>query len=206
MPGQVKTRLCPPLAPEQAAALYEAMLRDILSQDPLGPEIERALWFTPEEAQSWFASAAGGWRLYPQRGADLGERMLGLFRTHAAQGRDRIVLRGSDSPTLPAETVVGAFAALDRADVVLCPDPDGGYNLIGLREAHDALFELEMSTHTVLEQTVARARNLGLGVELLPAHHDVDTAADLARLEPDERTPRTARCLANLRGSMASLP
>ena len=205
VPGEVKTRLCPPLQPEQAAALYEAMLRDILSQDPVGTEVARALWFTPEAARDWFVRAAHpGWRLYPQQGPDLAARMRQLFRTHAAEGGDRIVLRGTDSPTLPSETVAGAFDALDRAHVVLCPDRDGGYNLIGLREPCDALFELEMSTDTVLDQTVERARGLGLRVELLPDHHDVDTAADLGRLQPDARTPRTARWLASLRDSMRS--
>jgi glycosyltransferase A (GT-A) superfamily protein (DUF2064 family) len=79
---------------------------------------------------------------------------------------------------------------------VLCPDRDGGYNLIGLRAACDGLFALELSHAGVLSQTLAKARALGLRAELLPAHHDVDTHADLLQLIPaldPERTPRTLR-------------
>ncbi len=200
--GEVKTRLCPPLRPEQAAAFYEAMLRDVLERPAPGPGIERALWFTPAGAREWFAAAAPGYRLYVQRGATLPERMCALFHEHAAEGCRRIVLRGTDSPTLPDATVALAFAALERVPLVLCPDEDGGYNLIGLREPADELFDLELSTASVLEKTLERAAALGLAAECLPAHHDVDTFEDLARLRPDERTPRTARWLAELRGSM----
>lgn len=201
-PGLVKTRMCPPLRPEQAASLYEAMLLDILDQPGPDEGIARSVWFTPEDARDWFSRAAPGRRLYVQRGAHLAERMALLFRTHAAEGHDRVVLRGTDSPTLPAGTIEAAFAELERADLVLCPDRDGGYNLVGLREPADPLFDLEMSTGSVLEQTLARARELGLVVHLLPEHHDVDTIADLRLLEPDERTPRTARWLKSARDSI----
>ncbi len=201
VPGSVKTRLCPPLTLEEAAAGYEAMLLDVLDQAP-PPGVERALWFTPEEQRGWFERAAPGWPLYAQRGPDLAARMAALFEVHAAQGHGRMVLRGSDSPTLPAETVAAAFAALDEADVAICPDRDGGYNLIGLCRPAPALFGLEMSTASVLEDTLARARREGLQVRLLPAWHDVDTVADLAQLEPCARAPRTTRWLATARASI----
>lgn len=200
--GSVKTRLCPPLAPGQAAALYEAMLGDILEQHAATAtaDADLALWYAPPEAGAWFeAHVPRAYRLLPQLGPDLPARMAALFRAHAREGYRRIVLRGTDSPTLPAARVSEAFAALERAELVLCPDRDGGYNLIGLRGACDPLFELEMSTASVLDSTLARSRALGLRCALLPPHHDVDTAADLALLRADlelERAPRTARWLA----------
>jgi rSAM/selenodomain-associated transferase 1 len=177
-PGQVKTRLVPPLTPEQAAELYEAMLLDILDQH-LGAEMERALWYTPAEERGWFERAVpAGYRLLPQRGPDLAARMAELFRFHAAEGFDRIVLRGTDSPTLPVARVDQAFGELESSDLVLCPDRDGGYNLIGLRGACDPLFHLEMSTAGVLDQTLVRAAELGLRVWRLDPHYDVDTGDD----------------------------
>jgi len=197
VPGQVKTRLASEISLENAAALYEAMLLDILDQHAPRCTWERALWFAPAEARAWFERAApAGWQLVAQQGPDLGSRMAALFRFHASEGFDRIVLRGTDSPTLPLERVSEAFAALERAELALCPDRDGGYNLIGLRGACDGLFALELSHAGVLSQTLAKARSLGLRAELLPAHHDVDTFADLLRLAPelDSRlTPRTLR-------------
>ncbi len=195
IPGLVKTRLAPELSLEAAAALYEAMLLDILDQHAARRTSDLSLWFAPAGQRAWFERAAPAhFRLIAQSGPDLASRMAALFRTHAAEGYDRIVLRGSDSPTLPLERVEEAFDALERADLVLCPDRDGGYNLVGLRAPHDALFALELSHAGVLAQTLAQARALGLRADLLPAHHDVDTFADFLLLSPnlDARlTPRT---------------
>ena len=192
VPGEVKTRLMPQLSAERAAQLYAAMLEDVLEQHAAEVDCELALWYTPEGGEAWFAAhAPARYRRLAQRGADLSERMRALFQFHAREGAERIVLRGTDSPTLPAARAREAFAALERFPVALCPDRDGGYNLIGLREPHDALFALEFSRSTVLGATLARARELSLACELLPAHHDVDTWDDLVRLGP-ELDPRCA--------------
>jgi rSAM/selenodomain-associated transferase 1 len=196
--GQVKTRLAPQLRPDEAAALYEAMLLDILDQHALDTW-RLALWFTPDTARDWFrAKAASVWALYAQSGPDLAARMRALFETHAAEGGDRIVLRGTDSPTLPADRVASAFEKLEANDLVLCPDRDGGYNLIGLRRPCPTLFELRLSTGSVLDETLAGADSAGLRVALLETHYDVDVPADLERLRADvtaARTPRTLRWL-----------
>jgi hypothetical protein len=199
VPGRVKTRLSPPFSHEEAASLYEAMLLDIVGQHSRAGDFDRAIWYEPAEGSEWFRCAVpAAYRQLPQSGRNLAERMRNLFRKHAAEGYTRIVLRGTDSPTLPLERIAEAFAALELSDVVLCPDRDGGYNLIGLTVPRDELFELEMSTASVLEQTLARARDANLSCELLPAHYDVDTASDLELLEPElteALTPRTLRWL-----------
>lgn len=216
VPGQVKTRLCPPLAPEEAAELYQAMLLDIVEQHAadVDPQLELALWFAPAEAESWFRKhVPSRYRVLPQRGPNLAARMRALFHHHAAQGAVRMVLRGTDSPTLPGARVREAFEALGSADLVLCPDRDGGYNLIGLRKPADRLFEVEMSTESVLEATLVRSGELGMSVALLEPHHDVDTGPDLSLLAREvdaEQTPRThawlARNPAALGSSAAPVP
>ncbi len=199
VPGQVKTRLVPPLRAEQAAALYEAMLLDILDQHARAPGVDRVLWYAPADAAEWFERVLPpGWGLRPQRGDSLAARMAQLFRDHAAEGYDRMVLRGTDSPTLPLERIEAAFEALDRVDLVLCPDRDGGYNSIGLSAPCDELFELQTSSASLLELTLERARSVGLRAATLAPHYDVDTAADLSRLRRDAETrttPRTRRWL-----------
>ena len=200
--GKVKTRLSPPFSFEEAASFYEAMLRDILDQHSRS-EVDRVVWYEPNSAGDWFRDVVPEeYRLLPQRGDTLAERMQYLFHRHAVEGYTRVVLRGTDSPTLPIDRVEEAFDRLDNSDVVLCPDLDGGYNLIGLKGPQDSLFELEMSTASVLDQTLERARTAGLRVELLPAHHDVDTERDLKLLEPElseALTPRTQRWLRDFR-------
>ncbi|MEO6726584.1 MAG: DUF2064 domain-containing protein, partial [Blastocatellia bacterium] len=91
----------------------------------------------------------------------------------------------SDSPTLPTAWLARAARALtapgDR--VVLGPAADGGYYLIGLKQAHRHLFtDVAWSTARVLEQTMQRAAEISLEVELLPTWYDVDDAASLAEL------------------------
>lgn len=195
--GQVKTRLSPPLDPAEAARLYEAMLLDIVDQHAREEGVQLYLWFAPDSAESWFRKQVPApYTLRAQQGASLADRMRSLFRYHAAQGATRTVLRGTDSPTLPTARVREAVEALAGADLVLCPDRDGGYNLIGLREPVDPLFDLEMSTESVLETTLRCAQGLGMRVALLEPHHDVDVAADLALLAREvspEIAPRTYR-------------
>jgi rSAM/selenodomain-associated transferase 1 len=206
VPGRVKTRLVPPLTSEQAADLYRAMLLDVIDLHADEPAA-RAIWHDPPEAADWFrANAPSDFALRAQRGRDLGERLAAAFRDAAAEGYGAVVVRGTDSPTLPRARVREAFAGLRRADLVLCPDRDGGYNLIGLREPCDALFSIGMGNETVLARTLERARGAGLRAELLDAHYDVDTARDLVALGRDVASgaaPRTARCLAELRDSIA---
>jgi rSAM/selenodomain-associated transferase 1 len=199
LPGQVKTRLSPPLSPTECAQLYEAMLLDVIDQHARAGDRDLALWCAPAESAAWFqARVPVGCRVLPQRGTDLGARLAAAFRAHAAEGYGRIAVRGTDSPTLPLERVAAAFAGLERSDLVLCPDRDGGYNLIALRAACDPLFEVELSTESVLEQTRKRALELGLSCTILPPHHDVDVIADLERIRGElsvELTPRTLEWL-----------
>src|SRR3954469_23860080 len=98
VPGHVKTRLCPPLDAREAAALYTAMLLDILDQHAV-ERVDRALWYTPAEGRPWFEKhCPSGYPLQLHQGPDLPQRMRELFRSHASEGYRSIVLRGTDSP------------------------------------------------------------------------------------------------------------
>jgi len=197
VPGQVKTRLSPPLSLEDCAQLYEAMLFDVIEQHARSIESALALWCAPPEAVGWFeARVPAAFDVLPQRGATLAARLAFAFREHVARGCERIVVRGTDSPTLPLARISEAFDALECVDLVLCPDRDGGYNLIGLRAPCDALFEIELSTGSVLEQTRKRAERIGLRSLILPAHHDIDRPADLERVRPELSMALTPRTLA----------
>jgi hypothetical protein len=67
---------------------------------------------------------------------------------------------------------------------VLGPSSDGGYYLLGLKVAHRRLFEgIAWSTERVAEQTLDRAREIGLEVYRLPVWYDVDDAESLRRLQ-----------------------
>jgi rSAM/selenodomain-associated transferase 1 len=195
-PGQVKTRLCPPFTPEQAAAFYACMLDDVLETSARAAAalgLEAVLAVHPPEAASTLPAPAGV-RREPQRGADLGARMEHALARELAEGRRPVLLRGSDSPTLGLAALGAALDALASTDLVICPDRDGGYNLVGLCRPAPGLFDHPMSTGSVLADTLAHAERCGLSHALLPAGFDVDRAADLELLAAARSRGLAADC------------
>ncbi len=182
-PGQVKTRLSPPLSPEEAAQLYHLFLQDILEEVARVPEVRLAMAFSPQEAQGFFRNLAPpGTELFPQVGADLGERMAQAFARGFAAGFGPVLLRGGDVPDLPAAVVSEAIEVLaaGRDQVVLGPSLDGGYYLVGLSQPQPLLFRGPVwSSSTVLTDTLRLAREQGLRVHLLPSWPDIDTYDNL---------------------------
>jgi uncharacterized protein len=206
-PGQVKTRLSPPLSPEQAAQLYHSFLLDICEEMARVPEMRLAVGFSPLRAQGFFRGLTPpGTDLFPQEGADLGERMARAMARGFAANFGPVVLRGSDVPDLPAAVISEAreVLAAGQAQVVLGPCPDGGYYLVGLAEPHPPLFKgPAWSSPTVLTDTLSLARQLGLRVHLLPPWPDIDTYENLQTFlqraqvspQPGWRSHETARRL-----------
>ena len=195
-PGRVKTRMVPPLSPQQASDLYCEMLQDVLiTSGRIAAEIGLAPILAvhpPSAAFTLARSAPTEFLIVPQRGADLGERMEWAIREAAASGADRTLLRGSDSPILDLEQIEAALASLDDFDLVISPNLGSGYNLIGVRKPTPGLFDHPMSTRTVLEDTLANAAALGLRTEVQRASFDLDTASDLNRLAAARRGPSGA--------------
>jgi uncharacterized protein len=193
-PGQTKTRLTPPLLPEQAALLYECFLRDTLDLMRAVPDVQRTLAYLPLTARDYFTALAPDFDLIPQVGADLGVRLDQALMHYLLLGYDQTVIMNSDGPTLPIGYLLQAFAELaSEAEVVLGPCDDGGYYLIGLRRpAPRLLRDVRMSTSHVLIDTLALADEENLRVALLPAWYDVDDAASLARLMVELKTAPAA--------------
>ena len=195
-PGNTKTRLSPPLSPEQASALYECFLADTLDQIRQVEGVERVIAYLPAHAHGYFHRLAPDFQLIQQQGADLGARLDHALTSYLSHGYDHAVIMDSDSPTLPAEHLSQAFTALsDGAQVVLGPCEDGGYYLIGCSQPVPRLLrEVRMSTPTVAADTIRLANEAGLHLVQLPTWYDVDDGASLVRLaqEIEESDPRTA--------------
>jgi rSAM/selenodomain-associated transferase 1 len=186
--GSVKTRLAPPLTLGEAAALQACFLLDtaerIAALEAAG--CAGVAVYTPEGAEALFNELLpAGFRLVPQRGEGLGDRLRNAAVDILAAGYASVCLVDSDSPTLPPAALTRAVAALEQPGerVVLGPADDGGYYLVGVKASCPRLFaDIAWSTDRVLAQTVARARELGLEVELLPRWYDVDDGPSLRRL------------------------
>ena len=208
-PGEVKTRLCPPLSAAQAAELYRCFLLDKIEQVRALKEVTPAIAYVPAEARPTFQTLAPGFALVAQRGDDLGARLANSFEEFLKNGFTAALAIDSDTPTLPIAFLEQALVLIwnPSVDLVLGPSEDGGYYLIGLRALHRELFEgIPWSTSQVLLETIRRAEERGLRIAQLPPWYDVDTPDDLERLkavleETDTPEPRqTRRFLMVLRG------
>lgn len=185
LPGTVKTRLSPPLTPEEAAALYGCMLEDSIAMARTLSGITPFIFFQNDPgAAEYFETLAPEILLFPQAGENLGERLENAFAGTFELGSTEIAVIGTDSPDLPSEYIFEAFSRLDyeQTDVVLGPADDGGYYLLGLKRVWEELFRgLPWSSRELLAASIERAKNLSLGVSLLPSWYDIDTEADLKR-------------------------
>lgn len=212
-PGQVKTRLAPPLSAEEAAALNICFLRDISAAiTRVGGNARGIGCFTPVDAEEMYRDIFPvDFQLLAQRNGDLSQRLVGAIEDLLALGFASVCLINSDSPTAPTAVFAEAAGLLSspNKEVVLGPSDDGGYYLIGTTKPQPRLFEaIDWSTDRVRLQTLERAAEIGLGVHLLPGCYDVDDRRTLHRLcddlfnpnalEDPERAPATREFLRDI--------
>jgi rSAM/selenodomain-associated transferase 1 len=187
--GSVKTRLVPVLSAEEARDLHRALLGDVLDRSVGALEGNATVflaWSETVPAGSEGDAVAPGVKVETQSGRDLGERMALAIQSKLRDGFKRVVILGSDSPTLPASHLTGAFDALREVEVVLGPAADGGYYLIGMSRLHLEIFrDIQWGTGGVLAATHQRLKKSGTRSRDLGMWHDVDTPEDVGRLFRD---------------------
>jgi rSAM/selenodomain-associated transferase 1 len=184
--GTVKTRLTPLLTPTEAAQLYEAFLLDSLdAYRCLGADVR--LYLAPSVRPVPEDFAPDETPRHTQRGEGLGARMLNAFVETFVAGYERVLIIGTDHPTLPLAFIERGFEELDSPfSIVLGPSDDGGFYLLGMNEVYPQLFEGMLYSHPeVLAQTLERAETTGAAVSVLPPWYDVDTPDALRRLVAD---------------------
>jgi rSAM/selenodomain-associated transferase 1 len=188
VPGRVKTRLCPPCTPVQAARLAAAALADTLDVVHATPAVRRVLVLDGE---------LPGYDAVPQRGGPLGERLAAAFADTALPGVASFLV-GMDTPQLTRVLLAGALRRLGTFDAVLGPAEDGGWWGLGLRDPRHAevLAAVPMSTPETGALTLAALRARGLRVAALPELRDVDTIADAHEVARSIPASRFARALA----------
>ncbi len=184
--GQNKTRLIPALGAEKATQVYQylakqtlAAVRQLASQGKCRVTVQ----FTGGTLGEIQAEFGDDLEYCEQQGAALGERLKHATSVAFKGGAQRVVVIGTDCPSLTSGDLERAFDELERHDVVLGPALDGGYYLIGLTRDQPLLFEkVDWSTALVFEQTVQRARSLSLRLRSLSDLPDVDYPEDLLPL------------------------
>lgn len=176
--GTVKTRIAQTVGPQRALSIYRELVETVLEGVRTVPNVQ--LQFSPDDAlgdvQPWLRE---NWTARVQGDGDLGERMHRAFTDAFTSGAERVVIIGSDAPEVRTADIRAAWKELKSHDLVVGPAIDGGYWLIGLRAPQPELFrEISWSSEQVLGQTLARAKSLGLKIQLLRILTDVDTEED----------------------------
>lgn len=185
--GSTKTRLCPPLSYEDAARLYEALLRDTIDSTAQLAGIDLAIAITPPESQEYFEKITPSGTLFiPVICSDIGDCLNQVLNYLLDLGYKKVIALNGDGPSLPRAYIQQAFDLLDEHDLSFGPSEDGGYYLVGMKAKHPGIYEnITWSTATVLEQSLAKAQALNLSVGLTPPWYDVDTAEEIERLRSE---------------------
>ena len=175
--GRVKTRLCPPFTPAEAAQLAEAALRDTLAAVAQTPAVARTVVLDGQPG-AWLPPS---FTVLPQRGGGLDERLAAAFDDAWAQTDAPLLLVGMDTPQVTPALLTAAGGRLLSAgtDAVLGLAADGGWWALGLRRPDASLLlGVPMSTDTTGAAQRARLADAGLSVATLPVLIDVDDAED----------------------------
>ena len=185
VPGRVKTRLCPPCTPDEAASLAEAALADTLDA-VAGCGVDRRVLALDGEPGDWLP---GGFDVVPQAGGSFDERLAAAWDAAGGPG----IQIGMDTPQVSADLLDDALCALDGASSALGPTVDGGWWAIGLRRPDPVVFVgVPMSTTGTGAVQYRRLRALDLDVALLPTLVDLDTVGDLPAVVDAAPGSRTA--------------
>ncbi len=185
-PGAVKTRLAASVGNERAAEVYRALL--ICSLERFGQlASSRVLAYSPPEKRTEFERLSlRDWSMTQQGDGDLGARMSLFFEQRFEAGDQRVVLLGSDSPSLPIDRIASAFSLLADSPVVLGPSEDGGYYLIGLSQPIPQLFDgIDWGSDRVLQQSLSALSGGGISAAMLESWYDIDLEEDLSRLRSE---------------------
>lgn len=175
VPGYAKTRLIPALGADGAARVHRLLTeRTVAILLASGGQLEvRHAGADATAFRDWLGSEPA---LVAQVDGGLSERLIDA-------GRDGPhIFFGADTPDLSVEIVCAAMAALAAHDIVIGPAEDGGYYLIGMKEARPELMrDMAWSTEQVFPETLRRCKAMGLSVALMPVLADCDQPDDLTR-------------------------
>jgi len=119
-----------------------------------------------------------------QEGDDLGKKMYNAFMDGFRAGYKKIILIGSDLPTINSNHINEGIDALNRTDIVFGPAEDGGYYLIGLNSMVPQIFQNKpWSQPELLDTTLQELQSLNKSISTLETLNDIDTYEDLITSE-----------------------
>ena len=195
--GRVKTRLQPHIGAQKCLKLHAWLIRRaVAALRQSGLLFSLYVDGSDSKVRSLFEDGLEGVPIYPQIGADLGERMHNAI-LQSAQAHSEVIVVGSDCVEMDADQLVDAFHKLRSHEVVIAPAVDGGYTLIGANsiaaaraEFRELFANIEWGTEKVFQQTQCRIDLHNFGLSAMPTTRDLDTYEDLrafSKFEPELR-------------------
>ena len=181
-PGKVKTRLAATTSNQFAAETYSQFVKTILEKlEILSLPIHLSFGHpvTSPQIQKWLGK---NYDYSSQSDGDLGHRLATTFEAQFKQGKQKVIIIGSDSPDLPPHIYIDALKSLETHDCCIGPTKDGGYYLIGLTHngySKELFRQIDWSTEKVFQQTSTKITHLKKSIRLLPEWYDIDTQDDL---------------------------
>jgi len=173
--GKVKTRLAKTIGNEKAFEVYQQLLT-LTENGVKEVEADQHIYFSDKVDSSQWGKALK----FVQKGKSLGDRMFNAFKDGFELGYDKVVLIGSDLPDISAEIIHQGFLELERKEVVFGPAADGGYYLIGIKQAFGFIFENKpWSESDLLHTTLDELGKQEISYSLLQTLNDIDTFEDL---------------------------
>lgn len=178
IPGQVKTRLAKDIGIDGALDVYKYLVEHTfeVTQDL---DCAKAVFYSEyvEIEDVWDTEK---YKLFIQKGADLGERMKNAFADAFERKFKKVVVIGTDCFELKGAHIEEAFDQLEDHDIAIGPASDGGYYLIGMKKAYPQLFHEKKYSHSkVLSEVLTEISQIGASFHLLPQLNDIDTFQDL---------------------------
>lgn len=185
--GTTKTRLAVDTSPLTAKNVQIALLRDLVSELVHSQLINKTFFFIePYEKKTDFLAlfpeltlTSSDIRVQPQSGSTLGHKMKNAIDACLEMGCEKVLLFGSDIPTLGSSDLRSALELLDHHEVVITPTEDGGYCLLGMTKPYAPIFDLpRFGDSTVFENTL-KSLPPHKRPGILPIKRDLDTLEDL---------------------------
>lgn len=181
--GKVNTRLIPDIGIDAATELQSELIQSRLKNLQDKKLCATQLWCAPNLTHDFFQDCKQQYsiELYEQQGADLGERMSSAIEK-SLKNFKRVVLIGTDAPSLTSEHINSAIEQLGNNDVVIGPAEDGGYVLIAMSKQCDKVFHsVEWGSDAVLKSTRANIKKNDLSFFELDSLWDIDRVEDYLR-------------------------
>lgn len=192
--GFAKTRLAKEIGEEEALKVYKVLLSytfDIINE--LTDTDIYLFYTTKRQGHDIDEICNSDWYIHKQSGGSLGKRFSNGFQDVLGPTGKKVVVIGTDCVGLTKDIIKEAFASLNDSDIVIGPTEDGGYYLIGMKEAHNVFQDIPWSTENVYERTIERVNDLGLDHHTLPILNDVDVKKDWERaIKEEPRLQKTA--------------